>query len=1694
MNVARKNLFSKICAMLVIIALTMSDFLFVGQTAVSYAIDTIRTNSSNVDFSAYFLNSNGEKTEKLEENIDKGEEYLFVDISVKNEGYFNGRISLNNNNFNIKNEVLSENIVEIVGNEVKLNQINAGSNVTIKLAIEPVNNTSITKNMLNDVTKVNLNGQYVNSKNVEKDKYVDILGTAEVSINWKSSENTQLELDSSLLTNAIYGTENEKNRVVQILVKSKITNNNYPVKNTNITLNVPEKVKNVNVHSRSNAATNGSVKFSDANYIYNKDENKLTITVANENENNISWIKNVQDSFVVTYILDKEDSILNSEISVNAEVNTYDDKKLSSINNVHIDKEIDGIVSFELNTQEDSIYKGKIYTGEERSYITTNKIYVDYVNANKITLNANEATFTSENVKMSANIIYKQLKINKNEFIEIFGKEGYITIKDGEGIILSNISEKTETDSNGNIVVNLAEGKKNISIETSKPIAIGTLNIEATKSILSSGYSRDTINSFTSITETIVGNYDEKQNLSLNKNIELKNTSSKAEFTVSTNTLSSIEENKEVKITAVLLNNDESKDLYQNPTVKIKLPDQVKTVNNAKCKVLYANGLELSNAKVNEENGNKVIEINLAGVQNAYNTETLEGTTIIIYADLIVDELAINKNDEIIMTYSNEIATSFADNGEIKIPVKIAAEQGVITTNNIKALSVETIGNNESQDVVFDIASNEKDLTVDISTINNEDSAIENVNVLGTFPTNSNLGTKLTSGINITSNTTSAKIYYSDKENATKDLNDASNNWVLNGDINTAKSYLIVIDNMQVGERFTANYTIKVPANLNYNLNASEGYTVDYTKFINSENKTAKATTLNLTTGTGAEISADLKAYVGGEELKDGDQVYTGEVIRYELKVKNNGTENARNLNIEALIPNGTKAVKYIKSYDNGNAEINESEIKPGDELSGAQDYYRDIEVHNGKLITAIENLNLNEEKSLAYDVKVEDDAINNTISSNVNISFIGTEKSDNTTKIESNRISNSVKKADIEMNMIMISRGTESMKSGLSYSYELTIKNKTAKDINNVNITVNMSSAYEMINVSKGDNRIEYKDNKFNIESIKAGEELKYEIDVMTTGKNNIGTISAIANSVYHSNQITDTIQLTDVSISMKSDNEGQSVETGDKIIYNINLQNNGTEELDSVYVNQILSNCLNISKITANGSEIEYNTHYPQMKQEENADEKQSENTLQESEKYDIGFQYNNKIKEGESVQFIVETVSDDSMIHQRNIHLSSLAEAKIRGLSVQTEEVNHILKSNLERKMDEIEQDVQKEAQKQAEEDAINSGVEDYNGEYDNAIEDLSEDGNEENPNKEQISEENANNDSNDNNSKNNENNANNEEGKYSISGTAWFDENQDGKRDSNEKTLGGINVRLVNLDNNQVTNATTSENGFYSISNVNNGRYVAIFEYDTEKYVLTKYQVETATESRNSDVENVNMNIDGENKRVSSTDTLVINNSSLTNIDIGLLEAKIFDLSLGKTISNVKVSNENGTSNKDYTDANLAKVEVKAKYLNSTTAVIEYKIKVTNNGELAGYARKIADYKPADLAFNSKLNPDWYQSGDSLYSTALANTKIEPGESKELTLILTKTMTENNTGLTNNTAEIVESYNSMGIEDTDSTPGNKETKEDDLGSANIIISVSTGAAVSYLSLTLSIIAIIAVGAYIATRKILKENIKI
>ena len=68
-----------------------------------------------------------------------------------------------------------------------------------------------------------------------------------------------------------------------------------------------------------------------------------------------------------------------------------------------------------------------------------------------------------------------------------------------------------------------------------------------------------------------------------------------------------------------------------------------------------------------------------------------------------------------------------------------------------------------------------------------------------------------------------------------------------------------------------------------------------------------------------------------------------------------------------------------------------------------------------------------------------------------------------------------------------------------------------------------------------------------------------------------------------------------------------------------------------------------------------------------------------------------------------------------------------------------------------------------------------------------------------------------------------------------------------------------------------------------------------------------------------------------------------------------------------------------------------------------------------------------------------------------------------------------------GLINNTAEIAEDYNELGIQDSNSTAGNNAKGENDTGVAEVIISIKTGAEVAlytifYMTIILGVVGIL------------------
>ncbi len=340
----------------------------------------------------------------------------------------------------------------------------------------------------------------------------------------------------------------------------------------------------------------------------------------------------------------------------------------------------------------------------------------------------------------------------------------------------------------------------------------------------------------------------------------------------------------------------------------------------------------------------------------------------------------------------------------------------------------------------------------------------------------------------------------------------------------------------------------------------------------------------------------------------------------------------------------------------------------------------------------------------------------------------------------------------------------------------------------------------------------------------------------------------------------------------------------------------------------------------------------------------------------------------------------------------------------------------------------------------------------------------------------------------------------EGTYKITGLAWLDEDKDGRRDETEKLLPNIEVILVNQETGKIVTdpvtgmnkiQKTNQNGVYTFSNLVPGKYIVVFLYDTANYDVTAYRKEGIIEDKNSDVISMGVTIKGETKLAGVANSIEILNNDITNIDMGLVIKQKFDLRLDKTVSKVTVNNSKGTKTYEFNDAKLAKVDLDAKTIEGSTLVIEYKIKVTNEGEVPGYVKKIIDYMPKDMKFNSELNIEWYEGErGNLYCSSLADVLLQPGETKEVTLILTKVMTNDNTGTINNVAEIYEASNDYGIIDVDSTPANKVQNEDDISLADVIIGVKTGEIYVYIVITLVSIAMLGIGIYFINKKVLRK----
>ena len=210
----------------------------------------------------------------------------------------------------------------------------------------------------------------------------------------------------------------------------------------------------------------------------------------------------------------------------------------------------------------------------------------------------------------------------------------------------------------------------------------------------------------------------------------------------------------------------------------------------------------------------------------------------------------------------------------------------------------------------------------------------------------------------------------------------------------------------------------------------------------------------------------------------------------------------------------------------------------------------------------------------------------------------------------------------------------------------------------------------------------------------------------------------------------------------------------------------------------------------------------------------------------------------------------------------------------------------------------------------------------------------------------------------------------------------------------------------------------------------------------------------------------------------------------DIDDEQVYVKYFDLALKKDLVKI-IINEDGTTREislSETDP-LQKVEIHRKKLNKTTVKFVYNITVINEGEIAGTATEITDYIPEGLEFIAEENKSWTQISTNVITTnALSTTRLEPGQSASVQVVLKWINSENNMGLKVNTAEISKDQNDSNTPDIDSTPNNRVPGEDDIDTAEVFLGISTGTAPTYIVLTTTVLAIMTTGVILIKKYVL------
>ena len=153
--------------------------------------------------------------------------------------------------------------------------------------------------------------------------------------------------------------------------------------------------------------------------------------------------------------------------------------------------------------------------------------------------------------------------------------------------------------------------------------------------------------------------------------------------------------------------------------------------------------------------------------------------------------------------------------------------------------------------------------------------------------------------------------------------------------------------------------------------------------------------------------------------------------------------------------------------------------------------------------------------------------------------------------------------------------------------------------------------------------------------------------------------------------------------------------------------------------------------------------------------------------------------------------------------------------------------------------------------------------------------------------------------------------------------------------------------------------------------------------------------------------------------------------------------VFNLKVNKIIESIVVNGKTEMINGD-----LAKIELLADEVENAKVQVNYKITITNDGELIGKA-KLLELIPNGMIMKSENNPEWTVEDNE---ATINIPELKPGENVEFRVVLDWNNSEGIMGLQENIAEIINVENEAGFEELN--------EADNIDNAKVSLIIETG----------------------------------